>query len=148
MTSSSARLLRQRSKDGDAMRLAHFVHRYPPALGGSEAFFARLSRQMAAAGDRVSVFTTNALELDAFWSSRGRCLNPGISCEDGVEVRRYPLARWPGRGYLLKALSLFPNHMWQCLTLPCNPVAWRMWSDAGCTEEPFDLVHATAFPYG
>ena len=30
------------SKDA-AMRIAHFVPRYPPALGGSEAYFARLS---------------------------------------------------------------------------------------------------------
>src|SRR5438132_1398950 len=33
------------------MRAAHFVQRYPPALGGSEAYFARLSRHLAAAGD-------------------------------------------------------------------------------------------------
>src|SRR5439155_1157544 len=32
------------------MRVAHFVQRYPPALGGSEAYFARLSRYLAAAG--------------------------------------------------------------------------------------------------
>jgi glycosyltransferase involved in cell wall biosynthesis len=129
------------------MRIAHFVQRYPPALGGSEAYFARLGRYLAAAGDRVHVFTSNALDLDAFWSPRGRCLPAGTTVEDGVEVRRYPLWRMRGRRYLLKPLSLLPHRLWQCLTLPCNPIAWGMWADAGRPRHPFAAVHATAFPY-
>src|SRR5262245_10634659 len=113
------------------MRIAHFVQRYPPALGGSEAFFARLSRFLANGGARVSVFTTAAFDLEAFWTAQGRCLRTGRSDEDGVEIRRYGLWRWPGRRYLLKALSYFPHRLWQCLTLPCNPISWRMWTDAG-----------------
>ena len=59
-------------KRGDSLlRVAHFVQRYPPSLGGSEAYFARLSRHLAAVGDQVTVFTTNALDLEAFWSRRG-----------------------------------------------------------------------------
>jgi glycosyltransferase involved in cell wall biosynthesis len=45
-------------------------------------------------------------------------------------------------------LRLFPHRFWQCLTLPCNPMAFGMWRDAGRDEGPFDVVHATAFPYG
>jgi hypothetical protein len=51
------------------MRIAHFVQRYPPALGGSEDYFARLSRYLAASGDHVTVFTTTAVDLPAFWST-------------------------------------------------------------------------------
>ena len=130
------------------MRVAHFVQRYPPALGGSEAYFARLSRSLVSAGDDVTVFTTTALGVDAFWSRRGRCLTAGTTSEDGVHVRRYGLWRWPGRRYLLKPLSLVPMRTWQCLTLPCNPIAWGMWADTGRADVAFDLVHATAFPYG
>src|SRR5262245_60257322 len=101
------------------MRVAHFIQRYPPALGGSEAYFARLSRYLAAAGEQVSVFTTTALDLDAFWSKRGRCLPAGIRIEDAVQVHRYALAHWPARRYLLKAMSFIPHRLWQCLTLPC-----------------------------
>ncbi len=129
------------------MRVAHFVQRYPPALGGSEAYFARLSRSLADRGDRVTVFTTAALDLEAFWSPHGRCLPAGRHEEAGVEVRRYGLWRWPGRRYLLKALSFIPNRRWQCLTMPCNPISWRMWSEAGRGSDGFDLVHATSFPY-
>jgi glycosyltransferase involved in cell wall biosynthesis len=130
------------------MRVAHFVQRYPPALGGSEAYFARLSRHLAAAGDRVTVFTTTALDLEAFWSTRGRCLRPGVTQEDGVEVRRYPLRRWNGQNRLLRALHLLPHPLWQCLTISCNPLAFGLWRDAGRADVPFDVVHATAFPYG
>ena len=77
------------------MRVAHFVQRYPPALGGSEDYFARLSRYLAAAGDQVTVFTTTAVDLPAFWSTAGRCLRPGRRVEQDVEVRRYPLWHLP-----------------------------------------------------
>jgi glycosyltransferase involved in cell wall biosynthesis len=130
------------------MRVAHFVQRYPPALGGSEAYFARLSRYLAQGGDEVTVFTTTALDLDAFWSPRGKCLPAAAGMEDGVHVVRCPLnCRFRGRRYLMKALSLWPQRLWQCLTLPCNPVSFPMWRAAGRAAGNFDLVHASAFPY-
>jgi glycosyltransferase involved in cell wall biosynthesis len=131
----------------EAVRVAHFIQRYPPALGGSEAYFARLGRFLAAQGDEVTVFTSAASDLHAFWSRRGACLPAGVHQEDGVTVRRYGLWRCPGRRYLLKALSLFPHRTWQCLTLPCNPICGGMWRDAGSLDEAFDVVHAAAFPY-
>ena len=129
------------------MKIAHFVQRYPPAVGGSEAYFARLSRYLAKNGNHVSVFTTYAKDLESFWSRQGACVPSGIRVEDGVEIRRYKLARWPGRRWPLKALSLIPHRIWQCLTMPCNPITWGMWSDAGKSTQSFDVVHATAFPY-
>ena len=128
------------------MRVAHFVQRYPPALGGSEAYFARLSRYLADRGDRVTVFTTQAHALEAFWSPTAAYVPAGSTNEYGVEVRRYPLWRMRGRRWLLKPLSLLPWPAWQCATLPCNPIAMQMWADAG-RESDFDVVHATAFPY-
>ena len=128
------------------MRLAHFIQRYPPALGGAEAYFARLSRFCAGQGDAVTVFTSNALALEAFWSRGAACLPEGLDSDAGVAVRRFPLLRFPGRRYFLKALSLLPHPLWQCLTLPCNPIAPTLWRAAGTTVG-FDAVHASAFPY-
>jgi glycosyltransferase involved in cell wall biosynthesis len=130
------------------MRIAHFIQRYPPAMGGSEAYFARLSRHLVARGHQVTVFTTNAYDLEAFWSTRGRCLRAGIVMEDGVEVRRYTLLRCLEHRRVLKLLSFLPHRLWQCLTMSCNPVAIDMWRDAGRADKPFDVVHASAFPYG
>jgi glycosyltransferase involved in cell wall biosynthesis len=130
------------------MRIAHFIQRYPPALGGSEAYFARLSRFLVQRGHQVTVFTTNAYDLEAFWTTRGRCLRAGVKIEDGVEVRRYRLWRCPEHRRVLKVLSFLPHRLWQCLTMSCNPIALEMWRDAGRADKPFDLVHASAFPYG
>jgi glycosyltransferase involved in cell wall biosynthesis len=130
------------------MRVAHFVQRYPPALGGSEAYFARLGRYLATRGDVVTVFTTHAIDLENFFTTRGRRVPAGIRQEQGVEVRRYSLRHFPLQPYVLKALSLLPLPHVKALTLPWNPIAWDMWTAAGRAEEKFDLVHATAFPYG
>jgi glycosyltransferase involved in cell wall biosynthesis len=129
-----------------SLRIAHFIHRYPPALGGSESYFARLSRYLAGRGHRVTVFTTTALDLEAF-RGRGRVVPPGTATEDGVEVRRFPLLRLPAQRWLLKAASLLPLRRWQALTLPWNPLSPAMWCAAEQAER-FDLVHATAFPFG
>lgn len=129
------------------MHIAHFVHRYPPALGGSEAYFARLSRYLVDRGADVTVWTTTALDLEAFWSPSARSLPEGESIQEGVRVRRFASWHWPGRRYLLKALSFIPSARWQRFTLPCNPLALGMWREAGRCADRYDAVHASAFPY-
>jgi glycosyltransferase involved in cell wall biosynthesis len=129
------------------MRVAQFVQRYPPALGGSESYFYRLSRYLSQQSDAVTVWTTTALDLDSFWSPRGRVLSAGESIEDGVVVRRFPLWRMRGRRWVLKPLSLIPQRTWQALTLPCNPVSFAMRRAVERSEEKYDAVHAGAFPY-
>ena len=89
------------------MRVAHFVHRYPPALGGAEAYFARLSRYLVDGGDQVTVFTTNAIDLENFSTTGGRCLRPGEDAADGVAVRRYGLVHLPCQSLVVKARSYF-----------------------------------------
>src|SRR3954454_872004 len=53
--------------------VAHFVQRYPPAIGGSEAYVERLSRYLADHGDTVRVWTTTAVELEELWRPGRRC---------------------------------------------------------------------------
>lgn len=128
------------------LRVAHFIHRYPPALGGAESYFARLSRHLAAAGDDVAVHTTDALALEAFWSARAKRLPAGEERLDGVKVHRHAIRCFPARRYLLKAASLLPWPRLQAFTLPCNPLAPSMWREAG-RATGVDVVHASAFPY-
>ncbi|MFO0877144.1 MAG: glycosyltransferase family 4 protein [Gemmataceae bacterium] len=130
------------------IRLAHFVQRYPPALGGSEAYMARLSRYHVQAGDEVEVYTTTGDALDAFWDRRASQLPPGEEWVDGVQVHRLPLVHLPlGHRYWLKAASLIPLPSWQALTMPFNPIVPQMWRLARQPGRAFDAVHASAFPY-
>jgi glycosyltransferase involved in cell wall biosynthesis len=126
------------------VKLAHFCHRYPPAVGGSEAYFARLSVWLAARGHRVVVLTSTADDLSAFWDRHASQFAPGVQHEDGVEVRRLPLWHWPFlHRYVQKLLSLVPVRRWRAITVPFNPVVPGM----RAIHEHFDAVHATAFPY-
>jgi glycosyltransferase involved in cell wall biosynthesis len=130
------------------MRIAHFIQRYPPALGGSEAYFARLSRWLAARGDSVTVFTTTAVDLEALWSAHAASVAPGAAELDGVSVLRYqPRLRLRGRRWLLRPLRLIPHATWRCLTLSCNPFVVDLWRDCNRPRQRFDVVHASAFPY-
>jgi glycosyltransferase involved in cell wall biosynthesis len=95
----------------------------------------------------VTVFTTTALDLEAFWSPAARRLPAGVEHDEGVEVWRYPLWHCPGRRYLLKALSLVPWGPLKRLGLGCNPISWAMARDARRCPRAFDVVHATALPY-
>jgi glycosyltransferase involved in cell wall biosynthesis len=64
------------------MHVAQFVQRYPPALGGSEAYTRRLCEYLAACGDAVRVWTTSAIELSEMWGAGtvGSSLGPRASC--------------------------------------------------------------------
>jgi glycosyltransferase involved in cell wall biosynthesis len=129
------------------MHVAQFVHRYPPALGGAEAWTARLSRHLVAAGHRVTVYTTTARDLSSFTRRRPDELPAGTTVEDGVTVRRFrPNFRWPGRRVALKAASLVPVPSWQAMTVSWAPVSLSMWRQAGADDD-VDVVHAVAFPY-
>jgi glycosyltransferase involved in cell wall biosynthesis len=130
------------------LRIAQFVQRYPPALGGSEAYFGRLSAYLHAQGHAVTVWTTTALDLEAFWAPTGRQTAVGTTCSDGVTVRRFAPLHWQGRRYVLKALTFVPDATVQALAMPCNPIAPAMWHAAGRVQERADVVHVSAFPYG
>jgi glycosyltransferase involved in cell wall biosynthesis len=139
------------------MHIAQFVHRYPPALGGAEAYTQRLCEYFAACGDSVTVWTTTAVELEEMWGQGwanghalagrvGNVLGP-LTRGRSPSIRRYRPRHFPLRRCILKLLSLVPVRRWQCLAMPCNPICLEMWRDAGRYTGPLDAVHATAFPY-
>lgn len=136
------------------MHIAQFIHRYPPALGGAEAYIARLCEYFARKGDSVRVWTSTAIQLEEMWrKSRSESVGnenerpPDGKQEPSLNIVRYQPLHFPSRRYILKALSLIPHYGWQCLTTPCNPVCPEMWSDAARFDGPLDAVHAGAFPY-
>ncbi|MFT3878691.1 MAG: glycosyltransferase family 4 protein [Gemmatales bacterium] len=132
------------------MTLPHYVHliqRYPPALGGAESYFARLSRYLAQRGSKVDVHTSNAQALEAFWRRDAAHLPAEVTQDGNVTIHRHAIRHFPGRKVVLKALSLLPHPWIQGLTLPASPQLPSLWSLARRSAEPVTLIHGSAFPY-
>jgi len=77
--------------------LLHLIQRYYPYIGGSEAYFGVLSERFAAQGERVSVYTTDAWDLEHFWARGKRTIDWGDAAREhnGVRVRRFAVRRPP-----------------------------------------------------
>lgn len=72
------------------MKILHVVQGYPPAIGGTENLFHRLSEKLHQQyGDDVCVFTANGYNAEAFYNPRLPLLPPGEECINGVRVRRF-----------------------------------------------------------
>lgn len=112
-------------------------------MGGAESYVERLGRYLIAGGDSVTVWTSTAVDHQAM-TRRGYA---EVEAGETDGVRRYRPLRFPGRRYLLKALSVVPSRRWQCLTRPANPTCPGMWRDAARQPGPVDAVHAFAFPH-
>lgn len=130
------------------MQIVQIVQRYPPARGGSETYFARLSHWLASRGHQVHIATTTARDLSAFWDRHAEQVPAGFSRESGgVSVERHPLWHVPFQRWVLRGLSLLPIPSWQGWVTSCNPLSWSLRRWAMTYDGPCDLVHATAFPY-
>jgi glycosyltransferase involved in cell wall biosynthesis len=125
----------------------HLIQRYPPALGGAESYFARLSEYLANQGDAVEVHTSNALSLESFWKPDASRLPARREMLRGVNVQRHAIRHFPGRRYVLKALSMIPHPWVQGFTLPASPQLPSLLALARQCNRPIRLVHASAFPY-
>ncbi len=75
----------------------HIIQRYYPYIGGSELYFQVLSEWFAARGDQVTVYTTDAWDLEHFWASGKRRIDWGTAPRQhqGVTVRRFAVRRPP-----------------------------------------------------
>ncbi len=132
----------------DRMKVAHFVHRYRPTIGGAEQYMIDLSERLALKGHGVTVYTSRAISSDS-WSN---ALPPGESI-GGVRVKRfgsvprtkmvwhmlhYGYANYPGRKDLMTQLAIFLGN---------GPISPSWFLSQYLDREKFDVVHATALPY-
>jgi glycosyltransferase involved in cell wall biosynthesis len=132
----------------------HIIQRYYPYIGGSELYFGVLSEWFAARGDRVTVYTTDAWDLEHFWADGKRRIDWGEGRREhnGVTIRRFDVRRpplwrigYPVTRRLMTEISGFPlpgaeaalrraGHL-----SPWLPSLERALRDE---TERFDLVHS------
>ena len=73
------------------MRILHVIQRYWPYVGGSERQFQEFSERLARDGHDVTVFSTDAWDLELFWARGKRRIPEEREQHNGVAIRRFPV---------------------------------------------------------
>lgn len=77
------------------MRILHVINRYWPAPGGAERHLQAYAERQAAAGNDVTVFTTDAFDLEYFWNPAKRSIERRSDWHNGVRIERFAIAHLP-----------------------------------------------------
>ncbi len=136
------------------MKCLHLIDRYFPTISGSELYFQEIGERLAREGHRVSVYTTDAWDLEYFWSSGKRKIDTREETHNGVYVKRFPVERLP---FAPLAYPLLRRAMAGLARLPLNtapllfalsrwtprvPALERALDAHDAFGERFDIVHA------
>ena len=120
------------------MNILTVIQRYHPVIGGSE-IFAKSFMDFLAQNHKVTVYTTNAEDIHAFWDKNGKKITSDTT--QNYEIKRYDFLTPTEIGFEEK-LNDFPF-----ATSYPGPFSPAMWNDLVLKKIDFDLIYATAFPY-
>lgn len=128
------------------MKCLHVIHRYWPALGGSEKYFTEISERLAADGNQVIVFTTDAIDIQHFWLRDKERIKKPFETRNGVAIRRFRVRKLPKQPQAQRVLSKLPGTPAKSLFSFPSPILPGLMLEVRRAEK-FDIVHATALPY-
>ena len=127
------------------MNITFVLPRFYPYPGGYEKYVLGLARGLDAAGNTVSVITTNAFDLEYFWLSRFRSLPAGRERYDGIEILRLPICQGRWRRRASRLLGLLP--LWQ-LKAQFAPPSFRVIGIREALKKAdADIIHIGPLPY-
>jgi len=95
------------------MHVAFVLPRFFPYPGGYENSVLALSKYLVQRGHRVTVFTTVASDLEAFWLPDFKTFPEEEISVDGVTVRRFPICYNVLRRRATRLLGLVPYWRWK-----------------------------------
>ena len=90
------------------MDITFIVPRFHPYPGGYEKYILGLARGLTA-GNKITVLTTTALDLEYFWLKEFRSFPAGRETLDGIEIIRLPICHRRWRRRLSRLLGLLPS---------------------------------------
>lgn len=130
------------------MDVLHVTQGYYPAIGGTELLIQRVSEELARQfGDRVTVFTTDCYNGEAFFMPGLPRLPLGQEEINGVSVRRFPVRSRISR------LLRFPQSVAFRLGLPGNQHLRALASgpivpglERAIRRHPAEVIAASSFP--
>jgi len=127
------------------MHVAFILPRFYPYRGGYENSLLALAKYLVAHGHRVTVFTTVANDLEAFWIPGFKTFPQEQISVDGVVIRRFPICYNKLRRRSTRLLGLMPHWRWKAQY-------WRpSFRIPGLAEAlrdiDADLIHIGPLPY-
>lgn len=137
------------------MNVLHVIPRYYPFVGGSELYLQEISKRLVRDGHRVTVYATDAWDLEHLWARNKRRIEEKHQTHDGVAVHRFPVRHLPfgsviyhGTRRVMSWLSAMPLKATAllfplCLTTPLVPSLYRQLM----ADDSYDIVHAVNFPF-
>ena len=137
------------------MNVLHVIPRYYPFVGGSELYLQEISKRLVRDGHRVTVYTTDAWDLEHFWAKNKRTIKERHQTHNGVQVHRFPVRHLPfcsviyyGTRRVMSWLSAMPVNTTAllfplCLTTPLVPSLYKQLM----LDNSYDIVHAVNFPF-
>lgn len=136
---------RRQNKFVSPMNVLFLIHRYPPALGGSERFVQAMARRLVSAGRRATVYTSDLLDVEGIWRPGRQRLTADTEDDAGVKVRRFQARVLPLHSAISQLLNLVPWAPVGMTMAPPGLVLPGLWR-AVRTPGKLDLVHASAYP--
>ncbi len=127
------------------MHIAFVVPRFYPYKGGYENYILSLAEYFGSVGERVSIFTTTACDLESFWLDGFRSFPAGKELYRSVEIHRFPISQHRWRRRASRLLSLLPD--WRLKArYSRGGFSVRGLSEALREALP-DLIHVGPLPY-
>jgi glycosyltransferase involved in cell wall biosynthesis len=105
-----------------------------------------MSKRLAADGHEVTVFTTDAIDIQHYWLPGKEKSDTPREVIDGVDVHRFKVRRLPKHPQALRVLGKIPGFFPRCQFSFPSPLVPGMLEKIW-TPQRFDVVHATALPY-
>ena len=127
------------------MHIGFVIPRFHPYQGGYENSILWLAHGLLGKGHRVTVFTTTAYDLEAFWLREFRALPAGTESIEGITVHRFPISyqKWVRRS--LRILSFLPS--WRLKARFARPGFLVTGLREALEREKPDIIHVGPLPY-
>lgn len=132
------------------MKILHVIQRYYPYIGGAELTFQEIAERLARDGHAITVYTTDAWDLERFWRSDKSAVELVNETHNDVFIERFAIEYLPfsrltfpavKRAMALLAQLPFDTTRYLFALARFTPYVPSLDSALDITAERFDLVH-------
>lgn len=133
------------------MKILHVIQRYYPYIGGAEQTFQEIAERLARDGHAITVYTSDAWDLERFWHPDRRAVDLVNETHNDVFIERFEIEYLPlsplafaalKRGMALLAQMPLRTTRFLFALARYTPYIPSLDNALDTTSEHFDIVHA------